>query len=324
MEKMDDTTAQRYAKMRLVAQHYRIIQIGLCLFHEVKDAATGAPCTPPRFEARPYNFYLFPESGFVNMEAEAVAFNRQHGMDWNMWIREGIPYVDDEGHQKLKDKFYGGEEGWIKEQVRAGERPPAPEAPQQDGASAAAAALPQEKEEKKAKRQITLDKEADIAYLSDVQSRVFAWLSKRGELGGGADAHELVLPEANSFLRLAVLQWFESAPAELFAEKGNGAIKANLGFESRSPPGQRWKVSFVLTHYSAEEKVALEQQALIKKRKDFDAKVGFKLVWDLLRQARAPLVVHNGFFDVLFMWSHFVSAGLCHTQHTLLHACRCS
>ena len=58
LEKMDDTTEQRYAKMRLVAQHYKLIQIGLCLFHELPPQPDADGYAPPRFEARPYNFYV--------------------------------------------------------------------------------------------------------------------------------------------------------------------------------------------------------------------------------------------------------------------------
>ena len=79
VERMADSTEERYAKMKSVAEHYKIIQIGLCLFHEVPHAA-GDNTAIPKFEARPYNFYLFPEEGAVNMEAAAIAFNKNHGM----------------------------------------------------------------------------------------------------------------------------------------------------------------------------------------------------------------------------------------------------
>jgi len=84
-ERLEDVPAQRYKKMRHVAMKYNIIQFGICLFHAEEDGK--------RYIARPFNFYLFPEAGPVNMEASSVAFLRNHGMDWNKWIREGIPYM---------------------------------------------------------------------------------------------------------------------------------------------------------------------------------------------------------------------------------------
>jgi hypothetical protein len=73
--RMEDTPAKRYAKMRQVASKYKIIQFGMALFH-AQPGGDG-------YVARAYNFYLFPETGAVNMDAASVAFNRTHGMDWN-------------------------------------------------------------------------------------------------------------------------------------------------------------------------------------------------------------------------------------------------
>ena len=80
--------------------------------------------------------------------------------------------------------------------------------------------------------------------------------------------------------------------------------------DTRSQPDQKWKSTFHVMHWTKAEKDEQDALALAKKRREFDAKVGFKLVWDLLRTARAPIVVHNGFFDVLFMYTHFESAQL--------------
>lgn len=91
-ERIEDSPARRYAKMRQVASRYRIIQFGVALFHQEGDG----------YKARPYNFYIFPETGDIMMEGSAVAFNRDHGMDWNKWIREGIPYVTRLEAEKLK------------------------------------------------------------------------------------------------------------------------------------------------------------------------------------------------------------------------------
>jgi hypothetical protein len=201
-EKMDDTTEQRYQKMRAAAEHYKIIQIGLCLFHEVKEDASAAKSgqpSIPRFCARPYNFYLFPEEGQINMEAEAIAFNKQHGMDFNKWIYEGIPYVTEESHKALISKFYGDEEGWKKEQVRAGKLKPEEiaAAAAADAAAPAGGAAEGSKAAEKSKKQIFLERESDKAFVTEVQNRIFAWLDARKE-----DEHELILPECNSFLRL--------------------------------------------------------------------------------------------------------------------------
>merc|ERR1740120_210269 len=88
--------------MRKVASRFNIIQIGLAVFHE-KPPADGAPSGSKAYEAHVFNFYVFPETGPVNMEAGGVHFNSNNGMDWNTWIKEGIPYVQREAAQKLRE-----------------------------------------------------------------------------------------------------------------------------------------------------------------------------------------------------------------------------
>ncbi|CAJ1387271.1 unnamed protein product [Effrenium voratum] len=92
-EAVGDTPAERYSKMRTVASWFNIIQFGVALFS--KDAEK-------KYVARAYNFYVFPEKGFINMEATSIHFNSKNGVDWNKWIREGVPYVDKEGAEKLR------------------------------------------------------------------------------------------------------------------------------------------------------------------------------------------------------------------------------
>mmetsp|Transcript_49885 Transcript_49885/g.154111 ORF Transcript_49885/g.154111 Transcript_49885/m.154111 type:complete len:118 (-) Transcript_49885:4-357(-) len=77
-EVIQDLPAHRYAKMRNVASRYHIIQFGLCLFHETEDG-NG-------YIARPYNFFLFPEAGSVQMGGFSICFLRGHKMGFNKWV----------------------------------------------------------------------------------------------------------------------------------------------------------------------------------------------------------------------------------------------
>eukprot|EP00930_Biecheleria_cincta_P054952 TRINITY_DN41328_c0_g1_i1.p1 TRINITY_DN41328_c0_g1~~TRINITY_DN41328_c0_g1_i1.p1 ORF type:complete len:605 (+),score=133.46 TRINITY_DN41328_c0_g1_i1:63-1817(+) len=99
-DRIEDTPAERYSKMRNVASRYAIIQFGLAIFHK-KQCDAGGDCET--YEAHAYNFYVFPESGPVNMDASGIHFNSNHGMDWNKWMREGIPFVNQEAAKKLKE-----------------------------------------------------------------------------------------------------------------------------------------------------------------------------------------------------------------------------
>ncbi|CAK8992858.1 Poly(A)-specific ribonuclease PARN (Deadenylating nuclease) (Deadenylation nuclease) (Polyadenylate-specific ribonuclease) (parn-A) [Durusdinium trenchii] len=96
-EKIADLPSARFAKMRKVASNFNIIQFGVALF-----------CKEPgrrKYVAHAFNFYAFPEKGLVNMEAGSVHFNSRNGMDWNRWILGGIPYLDQDSAESLKQFF---------------------------------------------------------------------------------------------------------------------------------------------------------------------------------------------------------------------------
>ena len=75
-----DTVQERYAKMKRVAEHFMLMQVGLCVFHEedlspgalplkrpacddADDAMPDEPRSPSkRLVARPFNFYVFPSA----------------------------------------------------------------------------------------------------------------------------------------------------------------------------------------------------------------------------------------------------------------------
>lgn len=72
--------------MRVAANKYRIIQVGLGLFIKLEEK---------KYEVRSYNIYVFPKECYgcspqINMDVSAVNFNTDHNMDWNTWIKEGI------------------------------------------------------------------------------------------------------------------------------------------------------------------------------------------------------------------------------------------
>uniref|UniRef100_A0A0A9XY88 Poly(A)-specific ribonuclease PARN-like domain-containing protein 1 n=1 Tax=Lygus hesperus TaxID=30085 RepID=A0A0A9XY88_LYGHE len=58
------------------------------------------------YVARPYNCYVFPNSvtnngPIITLEVSSIEFNNRYNMNWNRWIREGIPYVKQEEEEKL-------------------------------------------------------------------------------------------------------------------------------------------------------------------------------------------------------------------------------
>ncbi|CAE8640375.1 unnamed protein product [Polarella glacialis] len=176
-ERMEDVPAQRYAKMRNVAMRYNIIQFGVAIFHESSESAGG-------YVAHVYNFYIFPETGPVNMEGSAVAFNRDHGMDWNKWIREGIPYVNRQTAKKLRESLLPKEEG--------------------DPSA----------KEKAAGSRITLTKDADLEMTGSAIAAVRVWLADHER----KQETEFEVITTNAYLRRFFYETFAADFPELVLE----------------------------------------------------------------------------------------------------------
>jgi hypothetical protein len=41
------------------------------------------------------------------LDVSAIEFNIKHGMDWNKWINEGIPYLNKKQSKKLHLHLFG-------------------------------------------------------------------------------------------------------------------------------------------------------------------------------------------------------------------------
>ena len=86
------------------------------------NMATHRIYLPPSNQV--YNFYTFQsmEKGFsssypsAKLSLTSVNFLSGNGMDWNSWIRDGIPFMDEEGikmeRQRLDREVRGRGRGW--------------------------------------------------------------------------------------------------------------------------------------------------------------------------------------------------------------------
>eukprot|EP00731_Ephydatia_muelleri_P014149 Em0007g1459a len=77
------------------------MQLGLCIFTEITSEDKGTSYT-----ISPYNFYMFPASTNYKLDqrfmcqSSSLAFLATHNMDFNKWIKGGIPYLNE------KDEAY--------------------------------------------------------------------------------------------------------------------------------------------------------------------------------------------------------------------------
>ena len=101
-----DTCEARYEKMRVVATTFNLIQVGVCLFRKI-DGPLGK-----RWEARPYNFFVFPDENSrsrIHMDVSTAYFHKKHKLDFNKWITEGVPYISAAEARALREQARGAQ-----------------------------------------------------------------------------------------------------------------------------------------------------------------------------------------------------------------------
>eukprot|EP00455_Lapot_gusevi_P041194 TRINITY_DN474_c0_g2_i2.p1 TRINITY_DN474_c0_g2~~TRINITY_DN474_c0_g2_i2.p1 ORF type:complete len:636 (+),score=199.19 TRINITY_DN474_c0_g2_i2:100-2007(+) len=189
-----DPTASFYRKAKRVASTYNIIQIGLAIFEKTPEGG---------YVSRPFNFFLIPASskGFnprITFETAALEFNRDHGMDFNKWVREGVPYMPAAVAKALYDEL-GLAALNNEEKSDNGEAPP-----------------------EKKRRKIILHYANDQKTVDEALEGLEQWTLN-------PDSNEYLTAELDSYLRAAVFQLFEEKhPEFVYETRDNKKRKAPI------------------------------------------------------------------------------------------------
>jgi poly(A)-specific ribonuclease len=94
-ENWEDTLEERYCKLKNGSSEFTLIQYGICLFVQQDKL---------KYEVFPFNFYLFPSFGpghkiprrldrCFRCQPSSLLLLANSGLDFNKWIKEGIPYM---------------------------------------------------------------------------------------------------------------------------------------------------------------------------------------------------------------------------------------
>ncbi|XP_054018730.1 poly(A)-specific ribonuclease PNLDC1 [Dryobates pubescens] len=86
-----DSPAERYLKARRSVQHFTVPQLGLAIFSNENSN---------KYVVHSYNFFLFPSTmGTTDVEftisASSIQFLSHYGFDYNKFLKDGIPYMND-------------------------------------------------------------------------------------------------------------------------------------------------------------------------------------------------------------------------------------
>eukprot|EP00927_Polykrikos_kofoidii_P078209 TRINITY_DN75053_c0_g1_i1.p1 TRINITY_DN75053_c0_g1~~TRINITY_DN75053_c0_g1_i1.p1 ORF type:complete len:577 (-),score=86.53 TRINITY_DN75053_c0_g1_i1:172-1902(-) len=123
-------------------------------------------------------------------------------------------------------------------------------------------------------------KQADIKFVKETMARIAEFVERKEEA--------FRLPQTNAFLALVLRQNIDERYPHLVVEKrGN-------------PDNPRFQERWVL-NLSEEGRLARDQEI----RKHFLSQIGFGRMWHTLKDSQKPLVLHNAFFDLLFLVSAF-------------------
>ncbi|XP_036914575.1 poly(A)-specific ribonuclease PNLDC1 isoform X2 [Sturnira hondurensis] len=102
-----DLPSEWYLKTRQSVQQFTICQIGLSVFSSLEGESN-------KYVAHSYNFFLFPTTfGTLDSEfsfqASSVQFLNQYGFDYNKFLKNGIPYMNEEQEKKIKHSILTGD-----------------------------------------------------------------------------------------------------------------------------------------------------------------------------------------------------------------------
>eukprot|EP00897_Mesotaenium_endlicherianum_P003570 jgi/Mesen1/3240/ME000187S02405 len=268
-EEFFDSVEQQYARIKLSAQSFLIMQFGLSMVEWSEERQCNL--------ARTFNFYIFPQpygsfSLRFSCQASSLAFLREHNFDFNKFIYDGVPYLSLEQLQKEERRL-------------ASARPPRP-----SGGGP-----------------IVLTRSEEQAFLDAQLARVAEWVRTTSPPSPDAapeeqQAQQLQLEASNSYLRAAVYQALalEYGKSHFFAESVQVEGR-NVGSGGGSGS------AVVLTRATAEGVAALEAAAGVKKLHELHRAAGFALVVRALARCGKPVVGHNMVLDLAYMFQQFVA-----------------
>jgi hypothetical protein len=245
----EHTPAERYALNKAVPERYAIIQAGVALFHENPayrrwmDGAKAASSIdmPAEFHVRKYNFYLFSPPSHNDAHTREVVLNpgtvqflTSHNMDYNRWLKEGVPYVTVDRAEELLERFKERHER-LEEERRE----------QTNGGGGGATFGSPGGQTPRKKNRVQLNRAEDIAFQARTMASLREWLDSAirpaPRAAGAADdvnddedevaarerrekeeGKSLLLPPCNAFLRRALYESIGEEYPSLLLEKADG------------------------------------------------------------------------------------------------------
>ena len=162
--------------------------------------------------------------------------------------------------------------------------------------------------------QISLSLPSDIAFVEDVMAGLKEWL---GGCGGQKGRREYAVPACNPFLRLALMQAVArehpevtvmSRPLQRATVASRDYARAAAGTDPRGRvargPGSRGGDERQLFCARLNE-AGHAAWARAEAERSVHERLGMRRLWSALAASGVDLVLHNGLYDLLFLYAHF-------------------
>ncbi|NXP17984.1 PNDC1 ribonuclease, partial [Scytalopus superciliaris] len=99
-----DSPAERYLKARRSVQRFTVTQLGLAIFSKENSN---------KYVVHSYNFFLFPSTLGVRdveftLSASSIQFLSHYGFDYNKFLKDGIPYMNEVQEKILRQHLLAG------------------------------------------------------------------------------------------------------------------------------------------------------------------------------------------------------------------------
>jgi len=288
----DDTPEQRYNTLKQVPERYSIIQFGIAIFLRKGDG------TQNEFDVKRYNFYLFPSSNAreVNLNPSSIEFLQEHGMDFNRWMKGGIPYCTTAKATEFVEKYRKRALSLLKES----DTKPSPAC----------------------KRKVELTRPEDINFHARSMASLREWIDS-ARATTNDEGTSFLLPPANRFLRRALYESIEQEYPSLILEKcHNSQIRVlRLTPEEKLVRRERqrkeafehfvaqelgfWRVFYALSQANRGMLDVESSIVFAANKDDVNLKTGHLGKASKIQHSQIPIVVHNGLMDILFSFTHF-------------------
>jgi len=235
---------------------------------------------------------------------QQVAFLNQHNMSFDLWSKQGIPFMLEQQANETLEKYIAKQEA-TREKTN-----------------------PEPTVENTIQRRVQLRRSEDIEFFARTMAGLREWLdaAHHHQANNGLEGQSYLLPACNSFLRRALYEGIEKEYPTLVLENAGAAFPNQIRVWRLNPQEKQqrqdrllregwedlilkvgmWRVFEALTRICQGHEISRDS-VLFAESID-------QVNWDResveeqpVLNPKLPVVVHNGFMDILFLLTHFVS-----------------